>query len=183
MNARSLRFETLALGRSARIIPYSEADTGLAQRLWSRLVAERADLSIALGDATPSDHSVQFVVANDVRVLQQLEPISDTYYVCAGDNLHLQTWSAPPQNLDTNLWGCRLGLETVNTCNASCGMCPVENLTRRRQVMPMNIARSALAAASQHRELQTVNFYMNGEPLLDRRLEERISIARDMGLP
>lgn len=149
----------------------------ILRKLKDRLKSEFTDLEIVQHSNTT------ILVTSSLQELTNLQEDTHSFYICKGENFHFQLWSSPPRELDITLLGHRLNLETVNACNASCSMCPVENLQRKKEIMNIDISFSVLDSVRNIPEIQTINMYMNGEPLLDRSLENRISHASSIGLP
>lgn len=89
----------------------------------------------------------------------------------------------------TVMWKTRLPtsynliIETVNSCNASCLMCPYREMKRARSVMDDATFDKIIS------RLQTENLHINkvffsgmGEPLLDRKILDRVSQIQNLGL-
>jgi sulfatase maturation enzyme AslB (radical SAM superfamily) len=72
-------------------------------------------------------------------------------------------------------------IETTNACNARCTICPHQRMTRPVATMDEGLFRRIVdeCAAWGCREIHLHNF---GEPLLDRRLEDRVAYAKDQGI-
>jgi hypothetical protein len=72
-------------------------------------------------------------------------------------------------------------LETTNACNARCTICPHRNMHRPITTMQEDLYRELIdqCAAGGCREVHLHNF---GEPLLDKRLEERVAYAKRSGI-
>jgi molybdenum cofactor biosynthesis enzyme MoaA len=49
--------------------------------------------------------------------------------------------------------------------------------------MTLSLSERVVSQAINHPEIQTINMYMNGEPLLDQKLENRIRLANNKGIP
>ncbi|MBU0495967.1 MAG: radical SAM protein [Chloroflexi bacterium] len=76
----------------------------------------------------------------------------------------------------------RVQIEVTNRCNARCLMCPRDRLRRPLGVMPRSLSANIIdqcAAGGTHEVI--LSGY--GEPLLDPHLEERITYAKEQGLP
>lgn len=73
-------------------------------------------------------------------------------------------------------------VETTNACNARCTICPHRTMGRPIRQMDESLYRRILdeCAAARCGEVHLHNF---GEPLLDRRLEERVAYAKQKGIP
>jgi len=74
---------------------------------------------------------------------------------------------------------CRI--ETVNSCNGSCSICPREKLTRPKMKM---FFEDFVGLVDQAKELgaKTISIFGFGEPFLDESLEHKIAYCRMMGL-
>jgi len=72
-------------------------------------------------------------------------------------------------------------IETTNRCNAHCTICPHRRMTRPLETMREPLFRRVIdeCAEARCREVHLHNF---GEPLLDRRLEDRIAYAKCLGI-
>lgn len=76
-----------------------------------------------------------------------------------------------------------LNIETTNRCNLKCVMCPRDKMTRAEGTMDMELYRKIVADCSNYVEYIFVfGLFMDGEPLLDKLLEQRIRIAKDAGI-
>lgn len=74
-------------------------------------------------------------------------------------------------------------IETVNACNARCPMCTIDDWTRQTPVMRMDLFRKIADEISQNADsVQRVSLYRDGEPLLDKKLPDRIAILKDGGV-
>ncbi len=72
-----------------------------------------------------------------------------------------------------------LRLETINTCNAKCVMCPRSDMTRTKGTMDEKLAKS-LIEQSISAGVEKICFGRFGEPLLDPRLFDFIRYARSI---
>lgn len=76
-----------------------------------------------------------------------------------------------------------LEVETINSCNARCPMCTISDWKRGSKPMTdelfNKIAREVTAHAG---EVRRVTLYRDGEPLLDRKLAERIATLKGGGI-
>ena len=74
-------------------------------------------------------------------------------------------------------------IETVNACNARCPMCTIDDWQRNTPTMkePLfrRIADDILAHTDQ---VKRVSLYRDGEPLLDKRLPDRVAVLKDGGV-
>jgi sulfatase maturation enzyme AslB (radical SAM superfamily) len=74
-------------------------------------------------------------------------------------------------------------VETVNACNARCPMCTIEDWTRDSPTMKADLFRKISDDLVAHADvLKRVSLYRDGEPLLDKKLPERIAILKDGGI-
>ena len=73
-------------------------------------------------------------------------------------------------------------VETTNACNAKCIICPHRSMERKIERMEDELYRQIVdeCGAASCREIHLHNF---GEPLLDRKLESRIQMAKRRGIP
>ena len=72
-------------------------------------------------------------------------------------------------------------IETLNVCNADCIMCPYSSMERSKGVMDMGLYKRIIDECV---ELGIDSIQLNNinEPLLDSRIVERVSYARDVGI-
>ena len=76
-----------------------------------------------------------------------------------------------------------LEIETVNVCNARCPMCTINDWERGSKPMTDELFAKIAAEVVQHRdELQRVSLYRDGEPLIDKKLPQRIKMLKDGGI-
>lgn len=77
-----------------------------------------------------------------------------------------------------------LNIETTNKCNLKCVMCPRDKMTRAEGTMDMDLYRKIVEDCSNYasEHIKVFSLFMDGEPLLDDLLEERIRIARKAGI-
>ncbi|WP_295102781.1 radical SAM protein [uncultured Candidatus Kuenenia sp.] len=75
-------------------------------------------------------------------------------------------------------------IETVNACNATCKMCTVNKWqTNGNPFMSDMVFRKMADELIDNRDIvRTVNLSRDGEPLLDRKLEERITYLKEGGI-
>lgn len=74
-------------------------------------------------------------------------------------------------------------VETVNACNARCPMCTIEDWTRDSPTMKADLFKRISDDLIAHAgELKRVSLYRDGEPLLDKKLPERVAILKDGGI-
>lgn len=74
-------------------------------------------------------------------------------------------------------------VETVNACNARCPMCTIEDWTRDSPTMKADLFKKISDDLIAHAgELKRVSLYRDGEPLLDKKLPDRVAILKDGGI-
>ena len=74
-------------------------------------------------------------------------------------------------------------IETVNACNARCPMCTIGDWQRDSPGMSDDLFKKIADEISEHREhVERVSLYRDGEPLLDKRLPNRIAYLKDAGV-
>ncbi len=70
--------------------------------------------------------------------------------------------------------------EITNACNANCLMCPQSEMTRKVGEMDFALYRKIIDECSENKgRVKTILPFLNGEPLLNRRLKEHISYAKE----
>ena len=76
-----------------------------------------------------------------------------------------------------------LQIETIFGCNANCVMCPINAPTKRKKgVMDIAMSKYILDELSPYvDEIEQLNFFFLGEPLLDPFIYERIKYAKKKG--
>ncbi len=72
--------------------------------------------------------------------------------------------------------------ESTNACNATCVMCPRDEMERTIGIMPMDLFHKIADECAEWgvEELRLHNF---GEPLIDRKLYEKVEYAKRVGIP
>jgi sulfatase maturation enzyme AslB (radical SAM superfamily) len=77
----------------------------------------------------------------------------------------------------------RVTIETIFGCNARCVMCPIDAPTERRKgVMPLDLFRGIIDSLVPYRDqLQMMDLFCLGEPLLDPHIFARIRYVKDKG--
>jgi MoaA/NifB/PqqE/SkfB family radical SAM enzyme len=74
-------------------------------------------------------------------------------------------------------------IETVNTCNARCPMCTIEEWTRNAPTMKDALFEKIASEICDHAgTVRRVSLYRDGEPLLDKKLPKRIARLKDGGV-
>ena len=76
----------------------------------------------------------------------------------------------------------RIHLELTNLCNFSCTFCPDGRMTRKRGLMDVELAKSALDQIAGLDLAEKVTFHVMGEPLMHPKLFEIIDHAHKRGL-
>lgn len=77
-----------------------------------------------------------------------------------------------------------LQIETFLGCNARCTMCTIHDWARPHGGMTDEVFTRVVEQATAFRDkLKVVSLYMDGEPLMDRSLENRVAACKMAGLP
>lgn len=74
-----------------------------------------------------------------------------------------------------------VSIETSAACQLDCPMCDRAGMRREHLLMPDEVYRAVVAAIAPHR--LKINFNGIGEPLLDKKLPDRVAHARAQGIP
>ena len=73
-------------------------------------------------------------------------------------------------------------IETVNTCNARCIMCPID-FSKPAELMSDNLFDKIVAEISKNKDhVEKIMLYLDGEPLLDNKLPEKIRKLKSAGI-
>jgi MoaA/NifB/PqqE/SkfB family radical SAM enzyme len=75
-----------------------------------------------------------------------------------------------------------LMIENTNHCNADCVMCPRDTLSRKRGFMDFGLFEKIIKEASSERRKPVTHLHGFGEPLLDKRLPDKIRLAKESGI-
>jgi len=77
----------------------------------------------------------------------------------------------------------RLTIETVFGCNASCTMCVIDLPTKRKKgIMPLEMSKYILDELASHKnQIEMLDLFSLGEPLLDPYIFQRIKYAKEKG--
>jgi Iron-sulfur cluster-binding domain/Radical SAM superfamily len=75
-----------------------------------------------------------------------------------------------------------LMIENTNHCNAECVMCPRDTLSRKRGFMDFGLFEKIIKEASSEKRKPVTHLHGFGEPLLDKRLPDKIQLAKDCGI-
>lgn len=75
---------------------------------------------------------------------------------------------------------CLVSIETINRCNSTCGFCPVNRNADKRPFAKMSeeLFRSIIGQLKDWNYDGWLNLYVNNEPLIDKRIEERYEFAK-----
>ena len=74
-------------------------------------------------------------------------------------------------------------IETINTCNARCIMCGIDFDKKTKAVIKKDLFEKITQEISQHRDhVEKVMLYLDGEPLMDKKLPERIRMMKEAGV-
>ena len=74
-------------------------------------------------------------------------------------------------------------IETVALCNARCFMCPVDEWRREVKAMQQDVFDKVIAELSLYSSwVEKVTIQLDGEPLLDKKLEARIKTLKKIGI-
>lgn len=72
-----------------------------------------------------------------------------------------------------------LEIETVHACNARCPMCTITDWKRTTPLMQEGLFKKIASEVIEHAaEIKRVTLYRDGEPLLDKKLAERIALLK-----
>ena len=86
-------------------------------------------------------------------------------------------------NLNSSDFPPEIWLENTNHCNATCVMCPREKQTRKKGIMDFDLYKRLIDEISINKnKVKRVHMHNFGEPLLDKKLPERIKLAKDAGI-
>src|SRR4030095_2269231 len=75
-----------------------------------------------------------------------------------------------------------LMIENTNHCNAECVMCPRDTLSRKRGFMDFGLFEKIIKKASSEKRKPVTHLHGFGEPLLDKRLPDKIRLAKECGI-
>ncbi|MBF0179993.1 MAG: radical SAM protein [Magnetococcales bacterium] len=74
-------------------------------------------------------------------------------------------------------------IETINQCNARCVMCGIDFDSRKKITMSDELFAKIVAELAQHADhVEKVMLYLDNEPLLDRRLHDKIRLVKQAGI-
>src|SRR6266480_4753996 len=91
---------------------------------------------------------------------------------------------APEANFkDLEAFPSYLEIETVNACNARCPMCTIDDWTRAAKPMSQSLFEKLAAELAEHADaVKRVSLYRDGEPLIDKRLPDRVALLKQGGI-
>ena len=76
-----------------------------------------------------------------------------------------------------------LEIETVNACNARCPMCTIADWERGHKPMTDKLYKKIAEEVVQHADdLTRVSLYRDGEPLIDKKLADRVAVLKEGGI-
>lgn len=73
-------------------------------------------------------------------------------------------------------------VETVNACNAKCPMCTINDWDRSAGLMSDELFAKIAVEIGAHPEVERVALYRDGEPLIDKKLGDRIAALKTLGV-
>lgn len=73
-----------------------------------------------------------------------------------------------------------ISIETINTCNAKCLMCPYEKMTRKKELMPINLFKKIVDDCV-NEDIKIFNLSFYNEPFLDPFIFERVAYVKSKG--
>ena len=75
-------------------------------------------------------------------------------------------------------------IETINACNARCPMCTIDEWDKDQKLMSDDLFLKIVSEIAENKSfVKRVNLYRDGEPLLDRKLPDRIRLCKSLGIP
>ncbi|MFC1679665.1 radical SAM/SPASM domain-containing protein [Elusimicrobiota bacterium] len=77
----------------------------------------------------------------------------------------------------------KVWIENTNHCNAKCAMCPRETHDRKQGIMDFSLFEKIVSETARHAAaVERVHLHNFGEPLVDKRLVDRIRFAKESGI-
>jgi len=77
-----------------------------------------------------------------------------------------------------------LEIETIHACNARCPMCTITDWQRNTRRMEEKLFEKIASEVIEHAdEVKRVTLYRDGEPLLDRKMPDRIAMLKEGNIP
>ena len=91
---------------------------------------------------------------------------------------------SPKENIDSLLEFPKfIEIETVNACNARCPMCTINDWERNYPVMKDDVFNKISDELIENKRfLKRVSLYRDGEPLIDKKLAQRINKFKEAGI-
>ena len=91
---------------------------------------------------------------------------------------------SPKENIDSLLEFPKfIEIETVNACNARCPMCTINDWERNYPVMKDDVFNKISDELIENKKfLKRVSLYRDGEPLIDKKLAQRINKFKEAGI-
>jgi radical SAM protein with 4Fe4S-binding SPASM domain len=84
---------------------------------------------------------------------------------------------------ELNMFPQHFLIETVNTCNARCIMCGIDFDKKAKAIIDKDLFEKITLEISQHRDhVKKVSLYLDGEPLMDKKLPEKIRRMKAAGV-
>ena len=77
----------------------------------------------------------------------------------------------------------KLQIETYHGCNARCSICTINRWQRRKGPIDDQLFQTLIEQAKDLPGLEVISLYMDGEPLLDKAVAQRIRQCKEAGLP
>lgn len=75
-------------------------------------------------------------------------------------------------------------IETVNTCNARCTMCTIQDWERPVVRMSDALFEKIARELAEHREvIKSVSLFRDCEPLIDKKLPQKVALLKSLGVP
>lgn len=74
-------------------------------------------------------------------------------------------------------------IENTNICNARCTICSMDVMTRKTGVMSFKQFAAIIQECAQYPEVREVHLHGFGEPLVDKDLPKKITLAKKLGIP
>ncbi|HEY9677496.1 MAG TPA: radical SAM/SPASM domain-containing protein [Drouetiella sp.] len=73
-------------------------------------------------------------------------------------------------------------LELTNACNFSCDYCPIDQQTRKKEIMDSDFAKSIIDQIAENELTEFITFHLMGEPFLHKELASLTGYAEEKGL-
>lgn len=75
-----------------------------------------------------------------------------------------------------------VNIEVTNRCNASCPMCPMQNMKRKEGNMSFSLFQKIVDECADN-GVEKIKYHIAGEPLIHPKLEEMIEYSKEAGIP